>query len=184
MPQSINLIPQEEKQEQSKTQLVKLSTLFTILLLIVVGLLSAYFFYQVTGIKGQIREHENNIEDLRTEIQGLSTIEISARNLDTRFHALKSIYTSRVYFSGLLDEINKHVPETIILMDMTVNPGNKVTITGESNDYISISKFITDLSADEKIFATVTLNSVSLENRANKITFFILVEYKPEALMR
>ncbi|HLC93668.1 MAG TPA: PilN domain-containing protein [Patescibacteria group bacterium] len=184
MSQSINLIPQEEKQEQTKTQLVKMSTLFAIFFLVIVGLVSFYYFYQVSSVKTRIKEHESNIERLRGEIANLSSIEITARNLDTRYQALTSIYISRVYYSLLLEEVLKHVPEVITIVDFTINTGNKITLTGESDNYIAISEFVTNLSKDDKIFKNVTLNSVSLESRANSISFFVSVEFIPEALKK
>src|SRR3989344_3458553 len=102
MGQSINLIPQEEKQEQTKTQLVKLSTVFTIILFVIVAGISGYLFYQTYSLKTQIQLHEANITDLRAQIQNQSQIEIIARNLESKYKALNSILTDRLYYSLLL----------------------------------------------------------------------------------
>ena len=99
---NINLIPQSEKQEQVKQKAVKTSTVLAIVLFLIVGAIGGYMFYQSTTINKQIASHEDNISNLRGDIQRLEAIEISARNLGQRYSTLKELLSSRNYYSILM----------------------------------------------------------------------------------
>ncbi len=186
MGQSINLIPQEEKQEQTKTQLVKLSTVFTIILFVIVAGISGYLFYQTYSLKTQIQLHEANITDLRAQIQNQSQIEIIARNLESKYKALNSILTDRLYYSLLLKEVQARLPQTVVIEDFSITQGNAINISGTAETYIAIAEFINALTNKEfvggvtgleKLFTSVSLNTVTTESNVSKIKFFIVVSF-------
>jgi Tfp pilus assembly protein PilN len=184
MSQSINLIPQEEIHEQNKTQAVKFSTVFSIVLLIVVGGISAMYFYRVVAMRLQIRSYDDKITKLRSDITGLSEIEITARNLDTRYNSLVAIYSAKLYYSDLLAEFKSRIPETIKITTFTMMPDYQISVSASGKDYLSISKFITDLTTDNELFTNVILRNVSMEGRSENISFFILITYNPTVLQR
>ena len=95
MAQSINLIPHEEKQEQEKEKLVKVSTILSVLLLLVAGAVAAYFFNSKSEVQKSIATKEAEIEDSRAQIKRMSDIEIVARNLFAKYKALNTIFDTK-----------------------------------------------------------------------------------------
>ena len=51
MQESINLIPQEERVEQTKTKVVKLSTILSVIFLLFIGGVGGYLYYKVQTVK-------------------------------------------------------------------------------------------------------------------------------------
>jgi Tfp pilus assembly protein PilN len=182
MAQSINLIPQDEVQEQQKVKLVKASTIFMVVVLIIVVIASAFYFFQATSLRRGIKNYDTSIAGLRTDIQALSDIEITARNLDARYQALTSIYNERLYFSKLLDELQNRVPESIIIDNLNIATENRINITGTGDNYLSIAEFLRQLAEAEEFVTNVTLNSVTLEAAKGRVSFFIIVNYDPKFL--
>ncbi len=180
----INLIPQSEKQEQAKERAVKNSTIITIILSLMAMILGAYMFYQNDLLKKAIQDRDNNISALRNDIQTMSEVEISARNLDQKYQTLKNIMSTRNNYSILLSEFKKRIPSTIEVETFGLGKDSTVNVSGQGNDYISIAKFINDLS-DAKfstagnglgaLFKDVSLNSVNLDAQTNKAKFFIVI---------
>ncbi|MFA6981667.1 MAG: hypothetical protein WC243_01420 [Patescibacteria group bacterium] len=58
MGQSINLIPKEIKTEKVKVQVVKASTVVTILMFLAVASVSGYFYYNNIKLKSEIKDNE------------------------------------------------------------------------------------------------------------------------------
>ena len=81
MPQSLNLIPDQEVQEQTQKKVVKLSSLFSVLLLIIISGVTAYFIYATTDLNKKIESEESKIASLRNNIQAKADLEVTARNL-------------------------------------------------------------------------------------------------------
>jgi len=183
--QDINLIPQEEKKEQKKAHIVKMSTVFSVLVFFAVAGLSAYLFYQTTSVKTEIKANEDEITSFRADIQKLSDIEIIARNLGARQLSLRDVLSARFYYSDLLKEFYKRIPDTVDVQSFGFGPnGDTLTISGFAFDYMSISAFIRLLSnnsfADaekgyENLFMDVALNSVNLDSQNNGANYFIEV---------
>ncbi len=55
MPEFINLVPDAEKQEQVKSKAVKVSTILTIVLLLVVGGIAAWVFFSNSQLQNRPR---------------------------------------------------------------------------------------------------------------------------------
>jgi len=182
LDQTINLIPQGEKQEQTKTEVVKLSSLLTIALVVIVGAVSAYAFYQITSLKKESKQLDQRIADSRLQIQGLASIEITARNLGSRYQTLQQISKQRVLYSKLLQELKARTPAEVTIKDLNVTGDNKMTVSGDGDNYISIASFINKLLENKALFTTVTLNSVNLNSSKNRADFFIVVTFDPEVL--
>lgn len=180
----INLIPQQEKQEQAKVKAVKSSTVLSIVMFFLVAGVAGYMFYQTSTIKNTIVGHDTNITNLRNDIETLSEIEISARNLGQRYNTLKGILETRDHYSILLAEFKKRIPPTVELDTFGTGRGATINVSGQGTDYISIAKFINDLVDNDfseaseglgGLFTDVALNSVNLDAQTNKARFFIVV---------
>src|SRR4030066_1015946 len=113
--ESVNLIPSEERDEQTKTKVVKFSTTLTIILLIIVCGVGGFYFYQNYKIKKEISSLDTNITKLRTEINNLSNIEINARNLYKKSSTLKGIFDNRLLYSKILINLQERPPANVLI---------------------------------------------------------------------
>lgn len=194
MAQSINLIPQEEKQEQVKAKLVKGGTIVSILLLIGVCGAAAYFFVQKDTLNSEISNLDQSILNSRSNIQDLSQIELSARKLDAKYKTLQSIFDSRSDYSLLLNELAKRIPTSVQVESLSFgSTGDSINISGTGSDYVSIAQFINTLSDPtfaaankglEELFTNVTLNTVSLDSQNGSAKYFIIVDINKGLLKR
>lgn len=191
MAQSINLIPQQEVSEQRKTKVVKLSTIFSIFILVVVTGISAYYFYKTLVLKREIKDLDTQIENLRSEITSLSPIEISARNLYKKYIILKNLFDSRIEYSLLFEELQARKPETVKVENLSVDKGTTLNVSGVSDNYISIASYMNNLLEPQfeagnpdlaGIFKSVTLNSVNLDKGRSQVKFVIIVEINGDKL--
>lgn len=185
MLSDINLISQNEVVEQQKTKAVKGSTVFALIILLLVILFSAYCFITVSGIKAQMSKLDGSITSLRGKIQGLSEVEIASRNLSKRYRALQGLFSQRPKYSLLLNELKARKPDDIDISSLDVSYG-RMNISGSSTEYITIADFINSLLNKDfsggnpnlkGLFTEVILNSVSLEKATNTMNFFIVVSY-------
>ncbi len=194
MAQSINLIPKEEKFEQRKEKVVKLSSVIAVVILLVVIGVSTYYWYTVNNLKTSIKTAETRTEDLRTDIRGLSEIEIVARSLDAKYNILNDIFTNRKRYSVLLSELQRRVPEGVTIESLTITgvANENVNIAGQGPDYISIARFINTLSDTqfssatpgmEDMFHDVTLNTVTFDSQDSTVSYFIVTKFN-EALLK
>jgi len=181
MVETINLIPQEERVQQTQTKVVKLSTFLAIGILVIVAGIGGYFFYKVQTIKAQIKELDGSIAVLRTDINKLSDIEINARNLFTKSNVLGSIFKSKVYYSKLLKELEASTPDNVRVNSFGLAKDLTISISGEADTYNAVQDFSNRLLERES-FIEVQLNSVGLEGKQNKVDFFIIVTYSEEML--
>ena len=190
MAEYINLIPDSEKQEQVREKAVKLSTVLALFLMLVVGGVAGYFYYQKTQLETQVSNTESEITSLRGKIKELAATEIVARNLYTKYNVLLGIFNERLKYSALLEEFRKRTSSEITLENFTLT-GDKITISGFGQNYLSVAKFMRDLTDPrfpgvtpgyEKLFTSVTLNSVTLSNSDNSADFFIEVKMDSSVL--
>lgn len=192
MAHSINLVPQDEVFEQAKSRIVRFSTILSVLLLIIVGGISFYLVTQKTKLDSEINSLDTRISKLRSDIESLSAIEITARNLDKRYNVVSGLYKSQELYSVLLKEVSVRTPGKIIITNFNIREG-KVEISGEGEDYLSISDFTNNLldenfeGADpnyKNLFTSVSLNSVNLRGKEGKVDYALVISYEPSLLLR
>ncbi len=179
--ETINLIPKEERVQQAKTKVVKASTILSVLVLLIAAGVGGYFYYKAYTIRIQVEELETKITNLRSDINGLSKIEIDARNLYKKSTILGSIFNSRAYYSVMLEELEVSVPSGVVLKSYGLNKDKAVAIAGLAQTYNQVQEFSNKL-LERPLFTEVTLNSVGLESSKERINFFILVTYNEELL--
>lgn len=198
MNQTINLIPKEEQKLQQKSQIVKVSTILSVLLLVVVAGVAAYYFYMTNDLNQRLDVENKTTESLRQEISSMSRVEITARNLDKKYSLLKKIFKDRQNFSIALKDLDLRTPENITLDDLSLNPDGTLSASGAGEDYLSISDFVSQLTTKEvpessktekypelgetHVFKDVTLNSVSLDAQNKSVKYFVVLTYFKEAL--
>jgi Tfp pilus assembly protein PilN len=192
MAQSINLVPREVKTEQVKVQVVRASTVITILLLLVIGSVAGYYTYTNIATKSAIKDNEAQIVKLRKDIESMADIEVVARNLDKKYSSIKTILSVRTYYSSLMEETKTRIPAEVMLNEFVLNKNGTLSLDGSGQTYLSISEFFRNLSAPsegtdpkfETLFSDVTLNSVSFDNRDNTAKYSITTKFSEEALRR
>jgi Tfp pilus assembly protein PilN len=188
--QDINLLPQSEISAQTKVQAVRLSTILSGIFLVLVLIGSGYILYLNFQTKKEIASLDADIQARRNEITTKSAIEVTVRNLDKKYKALKEILGGQKKYSLLMEETRIRKPATLELGSIDLKEG-KMNINGWADNYISIAEFINnllnkDFSGGNKglgsVFKSVSLNSVNMENTKNRIEFFIVVDFDSQLL--
>lgn len=194
MSQSINLIPQAEVKEQKKEKIVKLSSVVSVLLLIIVAGVSAYYWYLVSQLEGELAEIDSRIAASRKDIDSLKDIEITARTLDAKYQIVDEIFLTRRKYSVLLDELNKRIPQgDVNINSFSISGANndQINLSGKGNDYLAIARFIDTLSNQnyseaasglEALFSDVSLSSVTLDGQDLDVTYAISVRFNEELI--
>lgn len=189
--QSINLIPEQEIQEQTKVKAVQVSTWFTIVILIIAIAVSAYFLYSTRQLDSQVKALNTEIEDYRASIRNLAEVEVNARNLDKKYLTLKDIFAQTTLYSLLVKELEDRTPEGVIVDAFTVQRGGGINLSGRADNYISVAAFTNNLADSDYsagnaklkgLFKTVVLNSVSLEKTRNQVRYSINLEIDADLL--
>ena len=193
MPESINLVPSHEKSQQQKEKLVKVGTVVAVILLFISIIVAGFYLYKINKLKETSKTLDSDIEVLRSDIKKLADIEISGRNLYTKFLTLKLVFGNRLYYSFLLEELQKRVPSDVFIESLTASRLGELSISGSASNYLSIAKFINTLTDQkfslagkdlEKLFPDVKLNSVNLDVQTDSAKFFIVVSYDGKVLKR
>jgi len=179
--ETINLIPQEERVQQTKTKVVKVGTILSLIILVIVASIGGYFYYKAYTAKEQVEALETEITNLRSDINELSKIEIDARNLFKKSTILNSIFDSRAYYSKMLEELEVSIPSGVTIKSYGLTKDTAVSIAGFAQTYNQVQEFSNRL-LERPLFIEVTLNSVGLENNKESINFFILVSFNEELL--
>lgn len=188
---SINLIPEAEMQEQTKTKAVKLSTILTVLVLVCIAVISGYLVYTTSKLKEQKKLLEASVSDLRTEIQRMADVEINARNLDKKYSVLLAIFNNKQYNSALLEELAARKPAGVSIESLNTREENKLLLSATAGTYSDVAGFLNTLINTtfsggrrglQKLFTSVSLTSVDLENNSGLIKFSVDIEFDPEVL--
>jgi Tfp pilus assembly protein PilN len=186
MLSDVNLIPQTEVIEQKKSAVVKSSSIFSVVLFVIALGISGYYFTNLAKVNSDIKKTDDEIESHRAKIKSMSDIEISARNLDRKYSALKTLFGGRSKYSLLLKEIEARKPANININNIDVKVG-QISISGSSDNYISVKTFVDNFLNKEyqdgnpdlrDMFISVSLNSVSLDKGSNNVKFFLVVSYQ------
>jgi Tfp pilus assembly protein PilN len=184
-PSDINLIPQTEVAQQTETHAIKLSTIISLILLVIVIGVSGVLFYIYSNLKTQNTALNDQINSLRTRINSQSAIEINARNLDKKYSTLVNIFDKRIYYSMLLTELKARKPQNLDIDGMEIKDGT-VIISGKSDTYIAVSDFVNNLLNTnfsdgnpklQKLFTSVVLNTVELSETDGRVEFLVVVSF-------
>lgn len=181
MPETINLIPQEERIQQTKTKVVKVSTIISVVLLVIVAGVGGFFYYRVYTLRNELKELDAGVANLRSQISSLSEIEIEARNLYKKSQVLEKLFNERIYYSTLLTEFAESTPEQITVNSLGMGKDTSLSVSGRADTYNAVQEFTNQLLGNE-VFTSVELNSVGLDTKDDRITFFIVVNYDEDLL--
>jgi Tfp pilus assembly protein PilN len=186
----INLVPDYEKFEQKQGKLVKSSTYFTLLMLIVVSGVAGYFYYQAFNLQSAISVEDVAIEDLRNDISDLSEVEVNARNLEKKLNAITTVLDSRIAHSEVIKEVYGRKPQNVVIESFTVTEDSRISITGEAFSYDDVSDFVATLNEVRNenlvtipnLFIDIQLPTVSKSSQSGSINYLIQASFDPGAL--
>jgi hypothetical protein len=194
MAQSINLVPNEEIKSQRKGKIVKLSSLISIVLLLAAAGVAGYFWYQLDSLNKELTVSKDKVSAHRRDIENLSSIEQTARELDVKYTAVNDFLSGNVAYSIILTEFDKRKLDDITIESFSFSDnssGTSINISGSGSNYLSIAKFIEIMSdedyalADSRykdLFTSVTLNSVSRDAQSAEVSFFMVISYDTSLL--
>jgi Tfp pilus assembly protein PilN len=174
MDNNINLLTREEKVEQFKGKAVKTSSILSVILLIIVGGLSAYFYIKVSTLKGNIKAEEQKIEEHRAKINSMESIEVIARNL----------YQKYTILSEFLHSFNAKVPEGLEITLFRLAGQNELSVLGTADNYLLVSDFLANINnaGEDSVFESAYLESVKLNPHDSTVDYAVTIFYDPEGL--
>lgn len=187
---SINLLTQEEKSQQFKSKAVKFSSVFSVFLVIVVSLVSGFYFFKATSLRTQIKNKEEEIQAARGDITSMESVEILARTLYKKYLVLKDIFENRVFYSDLLSDFNSRIPEGVTVESFAFDRDNTIVIRGTAENWLLVSDFLANFNesgSDSRteatpLFTKAYLGSAKLDTGSSKTEYNIVIVYDPEAV--
>lgn len=181
----INLLPADVKTKRKEEQVkTSLGNIFLTLLVVaaVVSFLSSALLIQTNLSQNKIKE---DILRSQAKIKDLGIIESEAQRLDSKISALSTIIENRKRSSVLLEAIGTSIPQEITVVSLASLGGGKLSVSGSSLSYQSLSHFITSLldpGLGGRVFVGADLTSASLDEVTGKIRFSLTLYSKEESL--
>jgi len=156
---NVNLLPPDIKEEISqarKNRQVQLNywkSLGLLFLMVIIVAGSAYLFIQ------KKETLSNRLTAAQASIDEYSNIEVRAAKDSAKLTKLKGILGSSNKWSGVLEEINRLMPASIILnnLDLDSAKSTRQTISGDAPNRDAVIKFRDDLEAS-KMFNYVDID--------------------------
>lgn len=193
MAQSVNLIPREERLEQSRKRLIKVSSLVAVFLALAVSGLSVFVGLRNNKLRTQIQEVDTQIAKSRQDIKNLKDLEINARVLDTQYKLLTQFFATRKNYSYLLVELKKRVPAPVAIGSVSLSGDAKdqLNLTGTAQDYLPIATLLATLTnrdfllAEDKLkqlFISAAIRTVSYNADKSNVEYFIVADFAPGLL--
>ncbi|MDP2940025.1 MAG: hypothetical protein Q8O13_08105 [Candidatus Omnitrophota bacterium] len=169
----INLLPEQVKR-QAKDYFLSAGARF-------IAILGSFIFlfiylnlqFLIEGYKERLIAAEAEVETLTPLIKEIEPIERLNKDVADRFNLVKSLLRRRNVWSGVLKDISRLLPPSIILTNLTVNETEvtlkgAVSVTKQSPENI-LSDFI--VSLDKGIFKDISLASAQKSEEAGTLEF-------------
>lgn len=195
--EGINLTPPQEIKRRRTQYVVGASTKLSVLLLLIVACIAAYYFVKSTGFQTQIGNLESQKADLTSKRESMKEIEGYAQKLSGKYFLLQKYLENRIKYSSVMQELLARVPEGVVFDTIGFEGvGKRARITGTSKDVVSVSSFIgrltkvgnaSDTSAvtlnDKSAFADVRLDSLSV-NEGKQVNYAVSFRINEEAFLK
>ena len=184
MRYDINLLTKEEKVEQIQEKVVKVSSVLTVLLLLVVSGFSAKYYFEASDLKKLILSEDQKIETARDKINSMKSTEVLSRNLSKKQEVLREILDNRLYYSELLSQFYERIPSGVGVKSLSFTDKASITLSGTASNYLLVSDFLKNLnnSDAENIFQSATLSSVKLNASSSTVDYSLVVGFDKERL--
>lgn len=155
---SIDLLKDEQKVKSSSQK--KLTVIICVLVLLLIGLISAGLFSYNLSQKIQLNKRKNEI---KTKIAAWQVLEPVGSNLKIIAEKDKVLSQTETKYAALdkkIDKIRELLPQGISFTNLTINNQGKVVITAKASEVDIIYQFY-NLLKNEKDVTQPTLDSLT-----------------------
>ncbi|MCX6783546.1 MAG: PilN domain-containing protein [candidate division WWE3 bacterium] len=181
----INLLPPEIRVLEKKARFSKI-----ILFIGGVALLaSVIFIIGVTVnyiiVKNNLSQNQLKLTTTTQEIATYKALEASAIDVTAKYKELQAAFKVRELYSQFFAALNGMVPQDVKVSEINFLATNKVSLSGESQGYLSLAGFVKTLEDPKtsKIFVNPVLNSVVLNSQTGKVQFVMELGLKEGSLL-
>ena len=174
----INLLPQDLKEQKKSEKIKKSLGNLSLLSLVVVGLITFASSAYLVRVKLTEATFKKDIVKTESEIKDLLLIEKEARRLESKINVVADVKESRSRYSLLLEALAKAVPGDVGITSLATFGASRVSVSGLSQSYLSLSRFITsalDPILGGKVFSSVDITAASLDEVTGKIRFSLVL---------
>ncbi|OGD86191.1 hypothetical protein A2Z23_03180 [Candidatus Curtissbacteria bacterium RBG_16_39_7] len=164
----INLLPPEEKEKASEEALRKRLNVFSILILVIIGvaIVATFAFWGIQRRnEGSLKD---TIKDKERQVTEYIEVERLRRILKDKSQGLMSIFSKQKDFGQLMDQFSLLIPSGVAISDFSANEAGKLTATGKAASASEFSNFLLTLTDEEKggnLFSTVSIDSLSRNDK-------------------
>jgi len=201
MAQGINLTPPQEIKRRRTQYVVGASTKISVFLLVVALGVAGYYYSQRSSLANKVATLQSQKGQLTAQVESMREIENYAKKLSGKYFLLQKYLEGRIKYSSVMAELLARVPQEISFASLTFDGlGKRTTITGESEDIISVSSFVNRLAkegnassqsavdlAGKNAFTNVRLDSLNVdEEKENQkgIQYTVSFDINEEAFLK
>ena len=185
MPKNgLNLVPQEVvKDRESARTTSSLSVLSLVFFVLCVFFVSGAFIYETIVIR-QVNAIKKKEEAMTQELASLKDLEVRVRSFEVKTKNLTTVFGKRLYFSKLLSKIKELTAEEVVLSELFEVSPTEINLSGSTQGYLSIAKFMESLASDADFVDKVLGPSASTDRQTGQTKFTLTVILKPDALKK
>ena len=158
---------------QSTSFLIKLTVITLILLLLSGG------WYLAS--KNSLKRSQDQIADVNSELTKFSSLEKQLIDFQGAVDNISSAMSQKKKVSGVFNELNKVIPNDIVLTGFSLDETKKVKIDGQAPNLSAAARAIVAFSKDKEdnqkpnsVFKNVALSAFSLQS--GKINFSLTMD--------
>lgn len=153
-------------------------SIFVVICLIVILVLTAFFYVFKVYRDSQLKHNQAVYADLLTKLntKEISEIDKTAQKLQKGLAVFQSYLGEQSDFSKLFQELQKGTPKDVKLNNFSVSDKDEVKLDGEASDYVAVAKAMASY-AESAYFSNVTLvSSSSGSSQDGKVTFSLTMK--------
>lgn len=180
MAVDINLLPKEEREKTSKTQLRKKVNVFSIAILVLILIVLAGVFSYWAFLKTKENSISKKIRESENQIQSLSQTESLFRILRTKGQSIAQIFSKQKNYGETLGNFSTFVPTGVYLTDFSVTEDGKLKTSGvaaNSQEFSNLILTLIDKESGGKFYDQVAVDSLS-GTREGGFKFTLSVHFK------
>lgn len=177
----INLLPPQAKEQIKFGRWNVVLVQYTILILIVTGLLAGLLVFGVQLVSGDESRLEESLAQKQKRFQELSENVQSAQDLSKTIDTIAALLASETRFSQLLPAIGNLIPVGARLtnLSLTGNPEQPLQITADVNSTDTAAVMRANLE-NSAIFSLADIQSITFNSEKNNFTTTIIVQFTGE----
>jgi Tfp pilus assembly protein PilN len=182
----IELVPKELEAEKKRVGLLRSARLVGFIFLGAVALTTAVLYLVVNSRENALSDLNRQVSDRESTISELSEIEGKVTALTSKNNLFTKIFSSRKYYSLLLEALQKSTPIGVTVTDLTTVQG-EARLSGSVQSYLSLDNFLRSLVDPAKggaLFEEVSLTSVSYDSSTGGAEFTAEVTIEEDGLLK